>query len=103
MFGAERITDFELGLKHQGTFGSVPYRFNIAGFIGDYRDIQTQDILQFCGNAAADPSDSIGCGAFTDLVVVNVGKASIKGIEVEGSIRPVRQPDQQALSVVLRR
>ena len=88
MFGPEKITDFELGLKHQGRLGSVPYRLNLAGFIGKYRDIQTQDILQFCTN------DNPGCaggGVFTELILLNVGKATIKGIEVEGSVKPIPQ------------
>ena len=88
MFGPERITDVELGLKHQGNLGDVPYRLNIAGFIGKYKNIQTQDILQFCTN------DNPGCaggGVYTDLIVLNLGKATIKGVEVEGSIKPVRQ------------
>ena len=81
MWGPERLTDFELGLKHQGYIGSVPYRLNIAAFTGKYSDIQTQDIVQFCSNAA--------CGStFTDLIIFNVGKARIKGIEVDGSIKP---------------
>ena len=93
MFGPEKITDFELGLKHQGRLGSVPYRLNIAGFIGKYRDIQTSDILQFCTN------DNVGCsggGVFTELILLNVGKATIKGIEVEGSIKPVPQLELNA-------
>jgi len=93
MFGPEKITDFELGLKHQGRLGSVPYRLNIAGFIGKYRDIQTSDILQFCTN------DNVGCsggGVFTELILLNVGKATIKGIEVEGSIKPIPQLELNA-------
>ena len=93
MFGPEKITDFELGLKHQGRLGSVPYRLNLAGFIGNYRDIQTSDILQFCTN------DNVGCsggGVFTELILLNVGKATIKGIEVEGSIKPVPQLELNA-------
>ena len=93
MFGPEKITDFELGLKHQGRLGSVPYRLNLAGFIGKYRDIQTSDILQFCTN------DNVGCsggGVFTELILLNVGKATIKGIEVEGSIKPVPQLELNA-------
>jgi len=93
MFGPEKITDFELGLKHQGRLGSVPYRLNVAGFIGNYRDIQTSDILQFCTN------DNVGCsggGVFTELILLNVGKATIKGIEVEGSIKPVPQLELNA-------
>ena len=86
MFGPERITDFELGLKQQGNLGGVTYRVNIAGFIGNYKKIQTQDILQFCTN------NNPGCaggGVFTDLIVLNVGKATIKGVEVEASVKPV--------------
>jgi len=91
LFGAEKITDFELGLKRQGELGSIPYRLNIAGFIGKYKDIQTQDILQFCSNTAANPAIPAACGTFTDLLVLNVGKATIKGVEVEGTIKPFPQ------------
>ncbi len=84
-FNSERITDYELGFKHQGRFGSVPYRVNVAGFIGKYKDIQTQNILTFC-------SDDINCsaaqGTYTDLIVFNVGQATIKGVEVEASVKP---------------
>jgi len=84
-FNPERITDYELGFKHQGRLGSVPYRLNVAGFIGKYKDIQTQNILTFC-------SDSINCssaqGTYTDLIVFNVGQATIKGVEVEASVKP---------------
>ena len=91
MFGPERITDFELGFKSQGRIGTIPYRVNIAGFIGKYKQIQTQDILQFCSNPAADPADGVACGSYTDLIVFNVGQATIKGVEAEGSIKPIRQ------------
>ena len=84
-FNPERITDYELGFKHQGRLGSIPYRLNVAGFIGKYKDIQTQNILTFC-------SDSINCssaqGTYTDLIVFNVGQATIKGVEVEASVKP---------------
>ena len=81
MWEPERLTDFELGLKHQGYIGTVPYRLNIAGFTGKYTDIQTQDIVQFCANAACSST-------FTDLIIFNVGKARIKGVEIDGSIKP---------------
>jgi len=89
MFGPERITDYELGLKHQGRLGTIPYRVNVAGFVGKYKQIQTQDILQFCSNPAADPSNAPACGSYTDLIVFNVGQATIKGVEVEGSVKPL--------------
>ena len=84
-FNPERITDYELGFKHQGRLGSIPYRLNVAGFIGKYKDIQTQNILTFC-------SDSVNCssaqGTYTDLIVFNVGQATIKGVELEASVKP---------------
>lgn len=91
LFGSEQITDFELGMKHQGELGTVPFRLNVAGFIGLYRKIQTQDIMQFCSNSAADPSNAAACAAFTDLIVVNVGKATVKGVELEGTVKPIPQ------------
>ena len=84
--GSEKITDFELGLKHQGRLGSMPYRFNVAGFIGKYRDIQTQDILTFYVDSVNGPATP---GTYTDLIVVNVGQATIKGVEVEAQVKPV--------------
>lgn len=87
-FGSEQITDYELGLKHQGYIGDSPYRVNVAAFYGDYKDIQSQDILTFC----TDSTQSGNCGGntYTDLIVLNLGKATIKGIELDGSIKPIR-------------
>jgi len=96
LFGAERITDFELGLKHQGMIGGVAYRINAAGFIGLYKDIQTPDILQFCSNPAANPANGPACGTFTDSIILNVGQATIKGIELDASIKPFRQLELNA-------
>lgn len=86
-FAPEKITDFELGLKHQGLIGTVPFRLNIAGFIGKYKNIQTQDILAFC----VDPHCPGGVAApnYTDLLIFNVGQATIKGVEVEGTVKPI--------------
>jgi iron complex outermembrane receptor protein len=83
VFNPERITDYELGLKHQGRLGSVAYRFNVAAFIGKYKDIQTPDLLSFCNDAAC-------TGTRTDQIIINVGKATIKGVEIDGSIVPFR-------------
>jgi len=83
MFGPERLTDFELGLKTQGRIGSMPYRLNTAFFLGKYKDIQTGDILTFCASPAC-------TGTYTDLIIVNVGRATIKGVELDATIKPVR-------------
>ena len=82
-FDPEHITDFELGLKHDGYVGDIPYRVNLAGFYGKYKQIQTQDILSFCATDAC-------TGTYTDLVIFNVGRATIKGIEAEFTVKPVR-------------
>lgn len=85
-FDPEKITDFELGFKSQGRIAHMPYRLNIAGFIGKYKSIQSQDILQFC-------TDQTACSGgfnYTDLIIFNVGKATIKGVEVEGTLKPFR-------------
>lgn len=86
-FNPEELTDYELGLKHQAYLGAVPYRLNVAGFYGKYRDIQTQDILPFCVNAAC--PGGLQAPQYTDLLIFNVGKATIKGVEVEASVKPV--------------
>jgi len=83
-FDPQTITDFELGFKSQGRVAGMPYRVNIAGFLGKYKNIQTQDILQFC-------TDQVACAGgfnYTDLIIFNVGKATIKGVEVEGTLKP---------------
>jgi len=81
MYGPERLTDFEVGIKNQGRISTVPYRFNISAFYGKYSDIQTGDILTFCATAAC-------TGTYTDLVIFNVGKATIKGVEIEAAAKP---------------
>lgn len=83
MFGSEYLTDFEVGLKTQGHLASMPYRLNVDAFLGHYRDIQTADILTFCASAAC-------TGTYTDLVVVNSGRATIKGVELEATLKPLR-------------
>jgi len=86
-FNPEQITDFELGFKSQGRIAGISYRLNVAGFLGKYRSIQTQDILQFC-------TDQVACAGgfnYTDLIIFNVGKATIKGVEIEGTLKPIPQ------------
>jgi len=81
-FGPERLTDFEVGLKHEGSIGDDrPYRLNVAAFYGKYKRIQTQAIIPFCVTDACTAS-------YTDLIIFNVGQADIKGIELEGTFKP---------------
>ena len=71
-------------MKHDGYVGDVPYRINVDGFFGKYKQIQTQDILSFCATDAC-------TATYTDLEIFNVGRASIKGVEAELTVKPVRQ------------
>lgn len=86
-FGPEKITDYELGIKHQGYLGSVPFRLNVAGFIGKYQDIQTQNIITFYVDSVKGPTGAQG--TYTDLIIFNTSSATIKGVELEASIKPV--------------
>lgn len=72
-FKPETLTSYEVGLKTMLFDNRL--RFNIAGFISDYRDIQV--------NTRSDPNN-IG---ITD--VLNAGKARVKGIELDVTARPV--------------
>ena len=87
-FGPEKITDYELGFKHQGYLGSTPFRLNVAGFIGKYKDIQTQNIITFYVDPVNGPR-SANPGTYTDLIIFNTSSATIKGVEVEASAKPV--------------
>ena len=82
MFGLERLTDVEVGFKNQAHLGSMPYRLNVDAFLGQYKDIQTQDILTFCATSAC-------TATYTDLIIFNVGKATIKGVELDSALKPV--------------
>ncbi len=86
-FGPEKITDYELGFKHQGYVGSIPFRLNVAGFIGKYKDIQTQNIITFYVDAVNGPTSSTG--TYTDLIIFNTSSATIKGVELEASVKPI--------------
>ena len=72
-FKPETITSYEAGLKSM--LFDRRLRFNIAGFISDYRDIQI--------NTRSDPNN-VG---ITD--VLNAGKARVKGIELDVTAEPV--------------
>jgi len=82
LFGPERLTDVEVGVKHQGQIGSMPYRINLDGFYGWYKDIQTQDVLSFCATDAC-------TAVYTDLILFNVGAATIKGVELDATVKPL--------------
>lgn len=73
-FGSETLWSYELGMKSQWLDNRV--RFNVAAFQSKYRDIQI--------NVQSDPTNI----RITD--VLNAGKATVKGVEADLTLAPVR-------------
>lgn len=69
-FGAETVDAYEIGFKASP---SSAFTLNVAGFYQDFYGLQS---LVFSGN---------------NFVVQNVGKSISKGVEIESTIRPVRE------------
>jgi len=70
----EVATDVELGAKFRGDLGGAPARLNIAAYNMWVKDIQRVFYAQIFGNLAA--------------ITVNVPRAKITGVELDGSIDP---------------
>ena len=75
-FAPEDVTSYEAGFKSDWQLGSVPLRLNASIYKSDYDNIQrsTSDVNQVTGALGSRPLP---------------GKATIKGFEVEGFIRPI--------------
>ncbi len=73
-FGPETLWSYESGIKSQWLDNRL--RFNAAAFISKYSDIQV--------NVQSDPTNI----RLTD--VLNAGKATVKGVEVDLTLAPVR-------------
>jgi iron complex outermembrane recepter protein len=73
-YDRETVTDFELGSKFQGDFAGMPVRANFAVF-QDWVDNSQRVAYTIVGGSPA-------------AVTVNVPKASVKGIELDGAVNP---------------
>lgn len=73
-FDPETLWSYEAGMKSQWLDNHL--RFNIAGFISKYRDIQV--------NVQSDPTNA----RITD--VLNAGSATVKGVEMDLTLAPTR-------------
>lgn len=71
----EVATDIELGAKFRGRVGGVPARATLAAYNMWVKDIQRAFYASIFGNLAA--------------ITVNVPRAKITGVELDGSIDPV--------------
>ncbi|KFG88360.1 TonB-dependent receptor [Sphingobium herbicidovorans NBRC 16415] len=74
-FLPEKVTSYEIGMKSDFRLGSVPLRFNIAGYSTDYKGIQ---------RATGDYNPTTTAGGARTLNA----DARINGIEIETSVRP---------------
>lgn len=73
-YDAETATDVELGLKFKGTVGGVPTRLNVAAYTMWVKNIQRSNYVQIFGALAG--------------ITVNVPKAKIPGLELDGVVSP---------------
>jgi iron complex outermembrane recepter protein len=74
-FGPETLNAYEVGIKSEFLGGDV--RFNAAAFIYDYQNLQVFTFVNRNGNSP-------------QLVIDNASDATIKGLEAELTVRPVR-------------
>ena len=79
-FGPESVTSYEVGLKSDWLDRRI--RLNVSGFIAKYKDLQL------------DISASAADASLADTF--NVGRATVKGIEADLTIAPVRDLSFQA-------
>ncbi len=79
-FDSETVTEYEVGVKTELFNRAV--QFNLAAFYDDYKDIQR--------------SSSVATGAGPQTFTNNAAKATIKGVEVEATLRPTRNFTLQA-------
>jgi len=73
----ETLTDVEIGVKAQADIGRVPLRANLALYRASYKNMQTF-------TAATCP----GAVTPTTAVVLNAGKGTPKGLELELEVKP---------------
>jgi iron complex outermembrane receptor protein len=72
-YNPETLTSYEIGVKTRFLDNAV--RLNAAAFYYNYNDIQLTQISTRCGGPCS--------------VTTNAAKATVKGVELEGTIRPI--------------
>ena len=73
-FGPEKVDAFELGVKSEWSLGDLTGHTNIAVYQSNYNDVQVlNDVI---------------IGVVASTATQNAAEATIKGLEVEGMIRP---------------
>jgi iron complex outermembrane recepter protein len=80
----EEVTDYELGLKSDWTYADMAGRFNVAVFESKYDKIQAG--IAVPPNIDGDNNSSNDSANST--LMLNAGKATVKGIEAEATLIP---------------
>lgn len=82
IFQPEHVTSYEIGAKSDFHIGNMPVRIN-----GDIFDLEYHNIQRAFGDSvgSANPSTGLDQGQ----IIYNVGGARVRGMELEGSIKPV--------------
>ena len=71
----ETATDAEIGVKYSGRVGTMPVRVNLAAYNMWIKDIQRSNYVSIFGSLAG--------------ITVNVPRAEVTGIELDGTVNPV--------------
>jgi iron complex outermembrane receptor protein len=79
-FKPEYLTDAEIGAKNNWTILGIPAQTNIDAYYGWYNDIQKNDLV-LVENIPPAPSG-------LDALTFNAAKATVKGVEFQGTIIP---------------
>jgi iron complex outermembrane receptor protein len=101
-FGPEKVTDVELGVRSDYTFGDVRTRLNVSLFDGYYSGVQVplSGLLTQPGCIAGNPvygkppySPDGDCNSNNDpnsgTLLINAGKSRVDGIDFDGDISPI--------------
>lgn len=75
-YAPEKLSDIEIGFKSEFSLGGMPTRLNVAAYSGQYKNIQ-RTTNELIGSAILN-------------VVRSAAAGRIKGIEVTGSLEPVK-------------
>jgi iron complex outermembrane receptor protein len=96
-FQPERVMSYEIGAKSDLRVGNVPVRFNISAYQLNYKSIQRaqgDNVPNGCPGSG-DPFCNT-TGLDQGAITYNIGKARLRGVEVETAVRPLAGFDLSA-------
>ncbi|NGY06259.1 TonB-dependent receptor [Solimonas terrae] len=82
VYKPEYVTNYEIGQKSDFEMFGMPARLNTSAYYTDYSDLQKSATDTYLRPNAVNLTPTVG------VTVYNVGKASIAGFELEGTLKP---------------